>query len=147
MKRKIVLLTVFSAVALMSCKKEDKIDKNTVSGVTNLMDDGTWRITYYFDDNDETLNFDGYNFTFGADNLLTAEHGSTNVSGVWSITDSNSDDDDLNELDFNISFLSPPNFEELSDDWEIIEKTETMIKLTDVSGGGSGTDYLTFTKN
>ena len=38
-------------------------------------------------------------------------------------------------------------FEELTDDWEITEKSATVIKLRDVSGGNGGTDYLTFTKN
>nr|WP_315147929.1 hypothetical protein [uncultured Flavobacterium sp.] len=50
-------------------------------------------------------------------------------------------------MDFNIAFASPATFLELTDDWEIIERTSTVIKLKDVSGGNGGTDYLTFTKN
>jgi hypothetical protein len=38
-------------------------------------------------------------------------------------------------------------FDELNDDWHIIEETSTKIRLQDVSGGSGGTDLLTFEKN
>jgi hypothetical protein len=67
--------------------------------------------------------------------------------GTWSITDSNSNDDDsLDDLDFNINFTVSNQLDDLSDDWDIISYTETEIKLIDVSGGNGGTDYLTLSK-
>jgi len=142
-----LIITGLALLAITSCSKENNPNSNTVGGVTNLMDGGTWRITYFTNDNtDETSNFTDFDFDFGKDEKLTAKGPSTN-NGVWSITDSNSSDDDLSELHFNISFLSPQNFEELSDDWEIIEKNKDVVKLKNVSGGGSGTEFLTFTKN
>jgi hypothetical protein len=62
--------------------------------------------------------------------------------GSWIRCGSSSDD-----LDFNISFASPPDFEELSDDWDFISQSSSKIELIDVSGGNGGTDYLTFEKN
>jgi hypothetical protein len=53
--------------------------------------------------------------------------------------------DSISDLDFTLAFSSPAQFFELSDDWEIIEKSTTLIKLKDVSGGNGGIDYLTFT--
>lgn len=147
MKHSFIILAATSLLSFTSCKKEDNPKSNTVAGVTSLATDGTWRITYFFDDNDETTNYNGYTFTFGSGNVLTASNGSTTHTGTWSVSDSNSKDDDLKELDFNISFAAPENFEELSDDWDIIEKSETKIKLADVSGGNGETDYLTFEKN
>lgn len=44
-------------------------------------------------------------------------------------------------------FTSPPDFEELTDDWDIISQTSSKIELIDISGGNGGTDYLTFQKN
>lgn len=121
---------------------------NNPTDVINIVNKGTWRITYYYDtDHEETSSFNGYNFTFGANNVLTASNGTNNYTGTWSISDSNSNDDSLSDLDFNIAFSSPTKFEELTDDWEIIEISSTLIKLKDVSGGNGGTDYLTFTKN
>ena len=97
---------------------------------------------------DKTASFNGYNFTFGSNNLLTANNGTNNYTGYWSVENSNSNDDSpSNDLDFNITFSTPLQFVELSDDWEILQRSATVISLTDVSGGNGGTDFLTFTKN
>lgn len=79
--------------------------------------------------------------------MLTASNGTTMYSGSWSVTDSNSNDDTLSDLDFTILFTDPANFAALSDDWDIQSRTASKIELIDVSGGNGGTDYLTFEKN
>ena len=80
-----------------------------------------------------------------ATDLLSSN--SNPYAGSWSITDSNSNDDDnLADLDFNINFNVSNKLDDLSDDWDIISYTDTEIKLIDVSGGGGGTDYLTLSK-
>ena len=96
----------------------------------------------------ETGNFSGYIFEFDANNLLTATNGSNNYAGTWSVTDDGSGDDNNNydDIDFNIGFSNPRNFEELSEDWEIISISNTKIELRHVSGGNGGTDLLTFEK-
>lgn len=132
-------------IVATACNQDDSTNSNQTK-VVNTVSSGTWRITYLNDtDKDETTNFTGYNFTFGSS--LTATKGSTTYTGTWSVTDSNSNDDTMDDLHFNILFTAPPDFEDLSDDWEILEMTDTKIKLVDVSGGGGGTDYLTFEKN
>ena len=143
----LLLVTVF----FLSCSSDDSNSNgtNSISSITSAVASGTWKITYYFDtDKEETSNFSGYNFTFGSNGVLTATNGTLTQTGTWSVTDSNSDDDNsISDLDFNIAFTSPATFLELTDDWEIIERTSTVIKIKDVSGGNGGTDYLTFTKN
>ena len=54
--------------------------------------------------------------------------------------------DGKGKVKFNISFSSPPDFEELSDDWDILSFSNNTIELIDESGDGS-TDMLTFEKN
>lgn len=49
------------------------------------------------------------------------------------------------EIDFNIFFASPEDFNELSDDWNIVSYSATKIELIDESGDGE-TDLLTFEK-
>jgi hypothetical protein len=144
MKAKFLL--VILALAL-GCSEDD--DSNSFKKkVINTVSEGTWRITYYFDsDTDETSDYAGYNFTFADSDVLTTTNGVNTYTGAWSVTDSNSNDDTLDDLDFNILFTTPLLFEELSDDWTIVELTDTTIELIDVSGGGGGTDYLTFEKN
>ncbi|MCB0468743.1 MAG: hypothetical protein KDC64_11120 [Aequorivita sp.] len=115
----------------------------------NTAQSGSWKITYFFDsDQNETDHFTGYVFTFNNNGSLVAVKGSTTVTGTWSVTDSNSSDDDggSNDTDFNIFFASPADFEDLSDDWDIISVSNSKIELTDVSGGNGGTDFLTFEK-
>jgi len=150
-KFSLVIAMLFVLTTSSMCSSDDDNPNPTVNNpadVINIVNNGTWRITYYYDtDHEETTNFNGYNFTFGASNALTTSNGTNNYSGTWSVTDSNSNDDSISDIDFNIAFSSPAQFEELTDDWEIIEKSTTVIKLKDVSGGNGGTDYLTFTKN
>jgi len=145
------LLSLFMLnVASMCSKDDDNSSSNSQNNqvqVVNTVQNGTWRITLFDDSGTiKTTNFTGVNFTFGNNNVLTAT-GSSTVTGIWSITDSNSNDDTLSDLHFNIAFSSPANYMDLSDDWDIIERTDTKIRLQDVSGGNGGTDYLTFEKN
>ncbi len=142
---KAIVLFFLFGILTVACKNDDATPSNQ-SKVENIAKSGTWKITYFYDtDKEETTNFTGYNFTFGTS--LTATNGVNTYTGTWSISDSNSNDDSMDDLHFNIAFTAPPDFEDLSDDWDIIEVTETKIKLIDVSGGGGGTDYLTFEKN
>ncbi len=139
----VILLLVFA-----NCDDDDN-SKSKAEDVKQTATSGIWRITYFFDtDKDETDNFDGYTFEFGSGNTLTATKASVSHTGVWSVTDDGSMDDsnDYEDIDFNISFATPPDFEELSEDWEIVSINDTKIELRHVSGGGGGTDLLTFQK-
>ena len=154
MKNKItnILTLMIFAFAILSCStSDDSTDDNTSGNTTveqteNIAQNGSWKITYFWDtDHEETSNFSGYSFSFNTDGTLVATNGSAPpVNGTWSVTSgsSSSDDDDH----FNIFFASPDDFEELSDDWEIVSISSSKIELTDVSGGNGGTDFLTFEK-
>lgn len=153
---KIIPKTIFFvciyATLAISCHKNDDTStpqNTTVSEVRNIAQSGNWRITYFYDsDHEETDHFTGFSFTFNQDGSLVAVKGSTTVTGTWSVTGSNSNDDDgnSNDVDFNIFFASPPDFEDLSDDWDIVSISNSKIELKDVSGGNGGTDLLTFEK-
>lgn len=138
-------------VASMCSSEDDNSTPTTVdpTPVVNTVNQGTWRVTLYNNSGTvETSNFTGYNFIFGTSNVLTASNGTNTYTGTWSVTSDNSGDDSpSNDLDFNIAFTSPSNFAELTEDWNIISYTSTKIQLVHVSGGGGGTDYLTFEKN
>ena len=45
---------------------------------------GTWRVTYFFDDNDQTSYFSGYIFTFSANGTVTAVKAGVTLNGTWS---------------------------------------------------------------
>lgn len=147
----LVIFTLLNTVS--SCNSDDNPASTAplvdVAPIVNAMTQGTWRVTYYVDHTqNETDHFTGYNFTFGAGNVLTASNGTITNTGTWSVTNNISNDDSSNDnVDFNILFTSPPDFEDISDDWDIISRTDTKMQLIDVSGGNENTDYLTFEKN
>jgi hypothetical protein len=153
--RKISFYFALTAVLFMTTASTCSTDDTSTTDLQPIITaatGGSWRVTYYFDtDSEETSQFNGYNFTFGSGNVLTATNGTNSYTGNWSVTNSHSSGDDSNhssnDIDFNILFSAPANFAELSDDWDIISYSSTKIELVDVSGGNGGTDYITFEKN
>lgn len=147
---KIKLLTfIIAGLFFVSCSNDDDDRQvSTESEIESNLQKGNWRITKFVDSgDDETNHFTGYVFTFNSSGILDASNGTNNYEGTWSVTDSNSNDDSVDDLDFNINFNLTNDFEDLNDDWDIISQSSTKIELIDVSGGNGGTDYLTFVKN
>lgn len=145
---KTILLTIGLLALATACSKWQDNQKQ----ITKISTDGTWVASSYIDNgDDETADFTTFRLTFLESGVLNAtdllSSNSNPYAGSWSITDSNSNDDDnLADLDFNINFNVSNKLDDLSDDWDIISYTDTEIKLIDVSGGGGGTDYLTLSK-
>jgi len=142
-----IMILVIS-IGMASCSKDNTTPDMTNQLLDNTMISGTWSITKFIDsEKDETSHFSGYNFVFSNNGVITSTNGTNTYEGIWSITDSRSDDDDsADDLDFNIYFDLSNEFEDLNDDWDVINYSENKVELFDVSGGNGGTDYLTFEK-
>ena len=147
----------FSLMSSMCTNDDDggipNNNSQQISQIENTAESGTWRITSFNDSGqDETSDFNSYDFSFNADGSLVATNGSNTMTGTWSVTNgSNSNDDSSSDddIDFNIFFpvSESNNFEDLNDDWDIVSTSSTKIELIDISGGNGGTDMLTFEKN
>lgn len=147
----------FSLMSSMCSSDDDDGSPNNnsqqIAEIESTAESGTWRITNFNDSGqNETSDFNGYDFTFNSDGSLVATNGSNTLTGTWSVTDdSNSSDDSSSDddIDFNIFFpVSDDNdFEDLNDDWDVVTTTSTRIELIDISGGNGGTDMLTFERN
>ncbi|MBT0607390.1 hypothetical protein [Aequorivita echinoideorum] len=105
-----------------------------------ILTSGSWFVTYFFDDQDETNDFAGYEFTFNTNNTAIAAGTSINVNGTWNLTGSSIPD-------LILFFGNNSPFDELDEDWDIIEATPDIIKLKHISGGNGGVDFLTFERN
>ena len=145
------MLVLLFILVIGACDDDSNSSNSKITDVKTTAINGQWKVTYFFDtDSDETDDFNNYVFEFGSNDVITGTKGSTAYSGSWSVTDDDSGDDNSNgnfdDIDFNIAFASPPDFEELTEDWEIISLTNTKIELRHVSGGNGGTDLLTFEK-
>lgn len=116
------------------CDSDNPIDN---SQFIEYLTTGVWYVTYYFDDYDETGDFEGYEFTFNADKSAQTTNGSVTIPGNWDLLGSSSP-----KLDLFFGATQP--LDNLDDDWEILEGTSEIIRLRDVSGGDGSTDYLTF---
>lgn len=156
MKSTLAKILPFLFVAfLFSCQTTDddstEISSVNIEEIRAIATSGTWMVAKYEEDGiDETSNFSGYGFSFDSDGVLNVSNQSTSLSGAWSIrSDSDSSDDDSsdsNDVDFNIFFTAPNNFEEISEDWEIVSYSSARIELKHISGGDGGVDVLIFEK-
>ncbi|MEO7444159.1 MAG: hypothetical protein ABIT96_03835 [Ferruginibacter sp.] len=112
------LLGLLISIALFtfsSCSK---------SGDTNPASNdlaGSWRVSLYFDNSDETSLFSNYVFSFNNNGQVTATNGSGTKTGTWSTTSTK----------FIIDFGVQVPFDKLNGNWLIEEKTSTSIKLKD----------------
>ena len=124
-------------VAFSSCSKDDSISQSDIS---SLVQEGKWRVVLFKEDDiDETSHFTNYEFTFSNGGTVTAVNGSNSANGTWAT----GTDDSKTKL--NLFFNTSP-LDELSEDWQVIERTATSLKLQHSSGGNGGTDLLTFQK-
>lgn len=105
----------------------------------DILTEGVWYVSYYFDDTDETSDFAGYEFDFAADNTATATVNNSTTNGTWNLTSGSTPD-------LVLFFGESDPLDELDEDWDIIEVTNEIIRLKDISGGDGTTDLLTFTR-
>lgn len=101
---------------------------------------GSWFVNLLEEDGtDHTANFNEYEFTFLRNGSAVAVSSNNTINGFWTA------EIDGDHLDFILNFETATNgnFDELNDDWDVLEATQSIIRLTDVSGSG-GTDLLTF---
>lgn len=123
------LLYVLLFISISSCKKTVTTDEPSVN-----ISDGTWRISYFWDQQDKTSNYTTYYFMFLNGGTLMAHASSTTLTGTWSQTGTK----------ISINFTDPA-LSDLNDDWLKTELTGGSIKLKDDSP--SQDDQLHFVKN
>lgn len=159
--KKSIIYTICSAVLLLvitacSSDSDEPTTTNTpiedVTSIITTAKQGQWRVTKYLDHSeDKTSDFDGYAFTFGEGNVLTATNGTKTYTGSWEVksTNLNNDDSPEDSVDFIISFpieTSSKNFNDITDDWDIITISEAKMELIDDLTKPATIDYLTFEK-
>ncbi len=113
-------------------------DSALVAALTN----GDWFITYYFDDTEETTDYADFVFNFASDGTATATDSSGSTDGIWSTSAG-----DETELELNLNFGLTVPLDDLAEDWDVLEVTNDIIRLKDLSGGDGSTDFLTFERS
>lgn len=122
---------------LGACKKDSSANGNNQTPAA-----GTWVVSYFFDDKDETSNYTGYSFEFGANGSLTVKNGAQTYSGTWST----GTDDSTEKFVINFSGSIPSELSDLAEDWHIVSFEDNLLHFEDSSGGNGNTDVLKFSK-
>lgn len=145
-QNKLTLIRVIMLCLLLSggvaCDDDESQVIDEVQVQESLVD-GTWRVTYFFDEKDETSDYAGYVFIFDDNGTVMATKNSTPVFGTWIAGNSISG---TVELILGFGLTSP--LEELAEDWVILESSDVRIKMQHVSNSGTGdTETLILEKN
>jgi len=134
--KSLALLPLIIVAGLLSC------GKNSGETTASIVRKGTWAITKYEEHGtDKTNHFADYDFSFDENGTVLAKKKSVLISGTWNSGTSN------NEDKFFLDFAGAIPFDELNDDWRIIEKTSILLRLQELVSGNGGIHYLTFEKN
>lgn len=134
-----LLFLFLSIVVFSSCSVSD--DNPSPSGSTTVS--GTWKVKSFIDNKnrDRTSYYAAYNFDFKTSGELVVSSSSIKYNGTYSSVM------DSGKQKFYITITTSDNeIDELNEDWILAEKTDTLIKLTNTSGGNGGTKTLVFGK-
>lgn len=149
MKRIIILCMSIATLSLTSCDESDTSSIPLLNEITvgNRLREGNWRITNFtYQSTNKTVDYAGVVFDFDLISVAVSNTQTLPVAGSWGITDEGFEGQP--ELVFTMALTSvEPRFTKISDDWDIVESTDTKLRLKDENTETSTIDYLTFEKN
>lgn len=111
---------------------------NDTAPLVEYLTTATWYVAYFFDGDDLTSNYCEFEFVFLTEGTVLAYNGIDYYVGSWAVGVDG--DNHYLELDFGDDIP----FNELNDNWDVLNASMEVIELEDVSGGNTGSDYLTF---
>ena len=122
-----LLIIILATAYLTSCNHDSDVEPI-----------GTWKVSYYVDSGkNETADFAGYTFEFQTGGKFIAKLAGATYTGTWNENSSSK------KLDIKIAGTN--KLDDVSDDWLILEKTSTSIKLKD--DNSSSNEELHLVKN
>jgi len=130
----LLLLTVF---LFPSCDDHSAGNNNQAAPAA-----GAWKVSYFYDKQDETSYYTGYTFEFGANGSLSASQGNQTWNGTWAT----GFDDSANKFLIDFSGTIPSILGELEEDWRIIRMEADLMHFEHTSGGNGDTEVLKFSK-
>ena len=125
------------------CDEDDDSDHNDDdaddAALINALLASDWEITHFFNGTDKTKAFADFVLKFFSDRTASATDGVSLVKGTWQ----SYGDEGFLELEFD--FEEAP-FNDLQKDWELVEFTDSSIKLKNVSEKDGSVSTLFFKK-
>jgi hypothetical protein len=102
---------------------DDDVDTSEIEGVIT---NGVWKVSYFFDETNQTTAYAAYEFTFFADGTVVADDGVTEYTGTWHVYG----DDGALELEL-IFDEENELLDEIAEDWDVTSFTATTLNLGD----------------
>jgi hypothetical protein len=126
-------LALFAALVSFSACSPELED---VSTTKEVITQGEWSVSYYFNGQDRTADFHGYRFDFAMAGTVTATNDSTSINGNWSITK----DDKFKDI-LLISLGTTSKLTSLNSEWHV-----TTVGLNNLAMKDTTNVQLLFTK-
>ncbi|WP_310992073.1 glycoside hydrolase family 43 C-terminal domain-containing protein [Aequorivita marina] len=145
MKKLILLIAI---VVFASCSSDDDsgtVNTNEFENIKTTLPQGTWEITTFIDgQEDKTLVFESFVFTFKEDGTVEGETDLFTETGTWAYDNTSS----TSEEELVLQFSGTEPFSEISDDWDIVSVSNSKVELSDDTDDdpNGDTELLTFTK-
>lgn len=122
--------------AIDNCSENSNPSPDFIKIITS----NSWKISYYYKVNDQTLIYNGYNFTFNNNNTVVATKSGMAYNGTWSTKVDNG----VREFEIKIE-LDP--LKKLDEGWKVFEFNNSQLRFRDIKEDNNETDYLYFVKN
>jgi len=136
----LMVAVMIMSLGLLFCEKKNLGAE--ADDPASILGEGKWKVSYFDEDGrNETYYFSGYRFVFNSNGSVeaTSDEG-PELKGSWL----EKTESDPGKLILNFGGASP--FDELNDDWEVLQVSPTKLVMEDVSGGSGGTDHLILEK-
>jgi hypothetical protein len=150
----LLIMVIFSIVPTASSNSDiNRTPEATTSPdehdiIAIIVTNGSWKISCYWkSERDEMVNFNGFSFSFGANDELEVTDGTNIYKGTWCMLDANTNNEMTSHLKFNTALTHPIHYVKIVDGWENIEESPNYFEVREQSIRNGITDFLTFSKN
>jgi hypothetical protein len=108
---------------------DDDVDTSTLEAI---LTDGSWKISYYFDETNQTTLYNNFTFTFNIDGTVVANNGSEDFLGTWTLYG------DDGALELELTFENNNDLlDEITEDWIVTSFNTTLLELNDGDENGA----------
>jgi hypothetical protein len=130
MKKIMLILMLFTS--FYSCKKVET-EPSATTEIAAQVTQGTWIVNSFIDNKqrDRTAKYSEYSFVFGANGSFKITTSSGSLQGTW--TTQKEGVKERLVLAFSTTTI-PEEILDLNDDWYVMDKTSTSIKMQKING-------------
>ncbi len=135
---------IFSLIVLFSCSSDDDagdVITNKFEQIKTILPQGEWEVSYFYDNGDQTFNFESFIFTFNADGTVYGQTDLFTENGTWAYKSTSENGEQLL-----LQFEGTVPFDRIIGVWNIISLGTEKVELSNGKAGDEKVKLLTFSK-